>query len=177
MLDCACLAGIVALRHFRKPEVEVEGDEVTVVSILAVVHGTLGLLNENQHPPETRAPTPLAIHHTPICLTYALYSYPSDASTSNMPISSTPSGSFSTHKTYALLDPTHLEYTLSHGTLSIALNAQKELCVLQKNGGVPLEQNEILRLVDVAVRTVQDVDALVERRLKEDWDQRRIQTL
>jgi len=32
MLDCACLAGIVALRHFRKPEVEVEGDEVTVVS-------------------------------------------------------------------------------------------------------------------------------------------------
>jgi exosome complex component RRP45 len=33
MLDCACLAGIVALRHFRKPEVEVEGDEVTVVSM------------------------------------------------------------------------------------------------------------------------------------------------
>lgn len=32
MLDCACLAGIVALRHFRKPEVEVEGDEVIVVS-------------------------------------------------------------------------------------------------------------------------------------------------
>ena len=139
---------------------------------------SLVLLNyEHQHPPETRAPTPLAIHHTPICLTYALYSYPSDASTSNMPISSTPSGSFSTHKTYALLDPTHLEYTLSHGTLSIALNAQKELCVLQKNGGVPLEQEEILRLVDVAVRTVQDVDGLVERKLKEDWTQRRIQTL
>jgi len=110
-------------------------------------------------------------------LTYALYSHPSDASTSNTPISSTPSGSFSTHKTYALLDPTHLEYTLSHGTLSIALNAQKELCVLQKNGGVPLEQDEILKLVDVAVRTVQDVDALVERKLKEDWAQRRIQTL
>jgi exosome complex RNA-binding protein Rrp42 (RNase PH superfamily) len=31
MLDCACLAGIVALRHFRKPEVEVEGEEVIVV--------------------------------------------------------------------------------------------------------------------------------------------------
>ena len=49
--------------------------------------------------------------------------------------------------------------------------------MLQKNGGVPLEQDEILKLVDVAVRTVQDVDALVERKLKEDWAQRRIQTL
>lgn len=31
MLDCACLAGIVALKHFRRPEVEVVGDEVTIV--------------------------------------------------------------------------------------------------------------------------------------------------
>ena len=34
MLDCACLAGISALRHFRKPDVEVIGDEVTIVSQL-----------------------------------------------------------------------------------------------------------------------------------------------
>ena len=31
LLDCACLAGIVALKHFRRPEVEVVGDEITVV--------------------------------------------------------------------------------------------------------------------------------------------------
>ena len=31
MVDCACLAGIVALKHFRRPEVEVVGDEVTIV--------------------------------------------------------------------------------------------------------------------------------------------------
>ena len=30
MVDCACLAGIVALKHFRRPEVEVEGDVVEV---------------------------------------------------------------------------------------------------------------------------------------------------
>lgn len=33
MLDCACLAAIVALKQFRRPEVEVIGDEVVVVSI------------------------------------------------------------------------------------------------------------------------------------------------
>lgn len=34
MLDCACLAGITALKHFRRPEVEVVGEDVTIVSFL-----------------------------------------------------------------------------------------------------------------------------------------------
>jgi exosome complex RNA-binding protein Rrp42 (RNase PH superfamily) len=36
LLDCACLAGIVALKHFRRPDVEVIGDEVTVVRLFLV---------------------------------------------------------------------------------------------------------------------------------------------
>ena len=32
LLDCAALASMAALRHFRKPEVEVLGDEVIIVS-------------------------------------------------------------------------------------------------------------------------------------------------
>lgn len=35
MLDCACLAGIAALRHYRKPDVEVIGDDVTIVNSFA----------------------------------------------------------------------------------------------------------------------------------------------
>lgn len=34
MLDCACLASMIALKHFRKPEVEVDGEEVIVVRSL-----------------------------------------------------------------------------------------------------------------------------------------------
>jgi len=33
MLDCASLAAMCALRHFRKPDVEVIGDEVIVVCL------------------------------------------------------------------------------------------------------------------------------------------------
>ncbi|GAB1521270.1 3'-5'-exoribonuclease [Rhizoctonia solani] len=33
MLDCACLAAVTALRHFRRPDVEVVGDEVIIVGI------------------------------------------------------------------------------------------------------------------------------------------------
>jgi exosome complex component RRP45 len=73
------------------------------------------------------------------------------------------------------LDPILLEESLAHGTLSIALNAQGEICVLQKNGGVPLDQEEILRLIDIVVQRAREVDTLVERRLKEDWEGRNIE--
>jgi len=73
------------------------------------------------------------------------------------------------------LDPVLLEESLAHGTLSIALNAQSEICVLQKNGGVPLDQEEVLRLIEVAVERVKEIEELVERQLKADWDRRKIE--
>lgn len=33
LLDCASIASMTALRHFRKPEVEVLGDEVIIVCL------------------------------------------------------------------------------------------------------------------------------------------------
>ncbi|TDL23498.1 ribosomal protein S5 domain 2-like protein [Rickenella mellea] len=139
MLDCACIAGITALKHFRRPDVEVIGDEVTI------------------HDPAERAPVPLSMHHTPFCLTFAYFSSPG------------------TPTPIAILDPTRLEQTLCTGTLSIALNAQRELCVLQKAGGVPLAPDEIMRIVRIGVEKVKEIDRLVERRLKEDWAGRRVE--
>lgn len=37
LLDCASLASMAALRHFRKPDVEVIGDEITVVSTIRLL--------------------------------------------------------------------------------------------------------------------------------------------
>ncbi|KAH7910417.1 ribosomal protein S5 domain 2-type protein [Hygrophoropsis aurantiaca] len=136
MLDCACLAGIVAFKHFRRPEIEVIGDEVII------------------HDPTERAPIPLAIHHSPFCLTFAFFPDPS---------------------TRPVVDPTLLEQRLSTGLLSIAMNAQREICVLQKAGGIPTAPDEVLRLVNVAVPLVKDLDQLVEARLKEDWQERKVE--
>jgi exosome complex component RRP45 len=41
--------------------------------------------------------------------------------------------------------------------------------VLQKMGGVPLDQSEVVRLVEVAVEKAKEVEVLIEGRLKEDW--------
>ncbi|KAI0919892.1 hypothetical protein AcW1_002971 [Taiwanofungus camphoratus] len=136
LLDCACLAGVVALKHFRRPEVEVVGDEVAI------------------HHPSERAPMPLSMHHTPFCLTFAYFPDPAI-----LPV----------------LDPSHLEQRLSAGLLSVALNAQRELCVVQKAGGVPLASEEVLRIVDIAVGKVKELDKIVEARLREDWAERNVE--
>jgi hypothetical protein len=46
----------------------------------------------------------------------------------------------------SIIDPSQLEQRLSAGLVSIALNAQKELCVLQKLGRVPISTDEILQV-------------------------------
>ncbi|KAK0197440.1 ribosomal protein S5 domain 2-type protein [Armillaria mellea] len=136
LLDCACLAGIVALKHFRRPEVEVIGDEVIV------------------HSPSERAPVPLVIHHTPFCLTFAF---------------------FPDETTQPVLDPTFLEQRLSVGLMSVALNAQRELCVVQKMGGIPLVAEDVLKIINISVTKVKELDALVEDSLREDWKGRHVE--
>ncbi|KAG1143989.1 hypothetical protein G6F37_006553 [Rhizopus arrhizus] len=55
LVDCACIAAITALLHFRRPDVTVSGEDVTI------------------HPMDQRNPVPLSIHHIPICITFAFY--------------------------------------------------------------------------------------------------------
>ncbi|NWU92744.1 EXOS9 protein, partial [Upupa epops] len=55
IIDAASIAGIVSLCHFRRPDVSVQGEDVTVYS------------------PEERDPVPLSIHHMPICVSFAFF--------------------------------------------------------------------------------------------------------
>ncbi|KAI8643390.1 ribosomal protein S5 domain 2-type protein [Parasitella parasitica] len=55
LVDCASIAAITALLHFRRPDVTVSGEEVTI------------------HPVDQRNPVPLSIHHIPICITFSFY--------------------------------------------------------------------------------------------------------
>lgn len=55
MTDTACLAALGALVRFRRPEVTVVGETVTVHSV------------------EEREPVPLAVHHLPLCVTFGFY--------------------------------------------------------------------------------------------------------
>jgi len=53
--DCASIAAITALAHFRRPDVSVIGEEVTI------------------HTAEDRDPVPLSILHMPVCITFGFF--------------------------------------------------------------------------------------------------------
>ncbi|KAK7097276.1 exosome complex component RRP45-like [Littorina saxatilis] len=55
MLDCASIAAIAALAHFKRPDVTVKGQEITI------------------HTSDERDPIPLSIHHMPLCVTFAFF--------------------------------------------------------------------------------------------------------
>ncbi|KAJ1960224.1 3'-5'-exoribonuclease [Dipsacomyces acuminosporus] len=55
LIDAASIAAISALRHFRRPDVTVDGEE-------AIIHDV-----------RERNPVPLSVHHTPICVTFGFF--------------------------------------------------------------------------------------------------------
>lgn len=55
IIDASCIAVIAALQHFRRPDVSVEGETVTVYT------------------PREREPIPLALLHHPLCVTFFYY--------------------------------------------------------------------------------------------------------
>ena len=55
LIDASCIAIIAALQHFRRPDVSVDGETITIY--------TLG----------ERVPVPLSIMHHPICVTFSFF--------------------------------------------------------------------------------------------------------
>lgn len=56
LLDCACVAAVSALAHFRRPDVTTTGDGEFII-----------------HTPAEKDLIPIVLHHYPICVTYALF--------------------------------------------------------------------------------------------------------
>jgi exosome complex component RRP45 len=56
LIDAACIAIIAALQHFRKPDVSIEGGNVTIYTLAE------------------REPVPLSLLHFPFCVTFSFYS-------------------------------------------------------------------------------------------------------
>jgi exosome complex RNA-binding protein Rrp42 (RNase PH superfamily) len=52
---------------------------------------------------------------------------------------------FTDSETPPILDPSQLGATLSSSAMTLAMNAQRELCMVQKAGGVPMAVDEIPR--------------------------------
>lgn len=159
-LDAAVLASMVALRHFRRPDVTIADGEVIV------------------HSPDERVPVPLACHHLPLCVSYAVFLLrpKSDEERSLLLAQSRTAARddsmdedvAQTEVAAALLDPSLLEQTLAHTSITFVINAQREVCVLDKAGGAPLPYQTIFALLGDAAKRAAEMAALLERALADD---------
>jgi len=55
LIDASCIALVAALQHFRRPDVSIEGEKVTIYNI------------------RDREPIPLSMLHHPLCITFSFF--------------------------------------------------------------------------------------------------------
>lgn len=55
ILDCASVAALAALAHFRRPDITTDGEEIIV------------------HTYAQKDPIPTSIHHYPVCVSYGIF--------------------------------------------------------------------------------------------------------
>ena len=113
--EAASVAALAALAHFKRPEVTLQGDKVTV------------------HPISERDPVALAIHHYPVLSTFAFFNKPS-------PTAKTAAGSTSNQEKIVCVDPSWQEEVIMDGKLVFGVNPYREICTLHLAGQLLIDK-------------------------------------
>jgi exosome complex component RRP45 len=98
------------------------------------------------HPPTEKEPVPLSIHHIPICVTFGIFS----------------------DGRLLVVDPEWKEEKVQSGRITMTLNAHRELCAIQKAGGVPLSVDQILEGARIAQMKVVEITQIIQQALRND---------
>lgn len=141
LVDASCLALISALLHFRRPDVEVNGEDVTVFDI------------------REREPVRLTLQHMPFCITFSYFSPPTNTTTSF---------SSSSIDHIFIQDATLLEEQCRSGEIVISINGFGEVCQIAKYGGVAVDGLSLLTCTNKALEQAKVFDTLVKGVLAED---------
>ncbi|KAK6235546.1 hypothetical protein QUC31_019286 [Theobroma cacao] len=80
------------------------------------------------HPPEIREPLPLIVHHLPIAITFGFFS----------------------NDSILVIDPTHNEEAVMGGRMTTTVNANGDICAIQKAGGEGVPQRVIMQCLQLA---------------------------
>ncbi|XWS28321.1 hypothetical protein CRYUN_Cryun25bG0058300 [Craigia yunnanensis] len=80
------------------------------------------------HPPEISEPLPLMVHQLPIAITFGFFS----------------------NESILVLDPTHNEEAVMGGRMTTTVNANGDICAIQKAGGEGVPQRVIMQCLQLA---------------------------
>ncbi|KAF3452507.1 hypothetical protein FNV43_RR02940 [Rhamnella rubrinervis] len=93
------------------------------------------------HPPEVREPLPLIIHHLPIAVTFAFFG----------------------NENSMVIDPTHHEEAVMGGRMTATLNANGDVCAIQKAGGEGVLQSIIMHCLRFASVKAGDITENIKK--------------
>jgi exosome complex component RRP45 len=127
ILDCASIATIAALLHFRRPTTSVIDNKVTIIPI------------------EDKEPLPLSIHHIPVAISFALFE----------------------EGQIIIVDPSLKEELVMEGRITFTLNSHREICAVQKSGGIPLSLDQIIQCSRIAAVKAEEITQLIQSSLKQ----------
>lgn len=102
------------------------------------------------HSLDEREPIPLPVHHVPVASTFALF----PASDPMEPDA-------------VVLDPTRREEFASSGALTLAFNAQGEVCAVFKAGGAPIDPALFVECAQIGAARATEVTKLLGEAMKE----------
>ena len=151
LIDACVLSAVAAMRHFRKPEVKIvsegsnddddKGDDKAISTAAgpSVLHS------------DEREPTPLPLHHTPLTITFALFSDPTGATTS----------------VSALSDPSHREELVMNGNVTFSFNKYGEMCSLDFAGGCELHPRQLKSCANLGKKKCVELCNMLEDSLAE----------
>lgn len=143
-IDASCLAVMTALLHFKKPDISVLGDKVTV------------------HPFDEREPVPLGILHIPICVTFSFFN-PQDTE-ENIKGES--------NAEIAIIDATLKEELLRDGVLTVTLNKNREVVQVSKAGGLPMDALSLMENCHKAYAITEGLTDQILEAVKRDDEKR-----
>ncbi|XP_058070291.1 exosome complex component RRP45A-like isoform X2 [Magnolia sinica] len=92
------------------------------------------------HPPEIKEPLPLIVHHLPIAVTFAFFG----------------------NGNIVVIDPTHNEEAIMGGRMTVTMNANSDVCAVQKAGGEGVMQSVIMQCLRVASVKAADMTSKIK---------------
>eukprot|EP01041_Mallomonas_annulata_P007135 gene7135-14515_t len=126
VLDAASLATMAALRAFRKPEISLDRNTSSNISSISTsIDESMLLLNKSRselkiHTSEEREPLPLALHHTPLCVSMCIFKNIPEMTEDFVTDNDAPLTT-----DVLILDPGKEEESATDGTIMFSVNAHR----------------------------------------------------
>lgn len=154
LVDAACAAVVAGLLHYRRPEVEVRGEEVRVFD------------------PREREPVKLSLNHVPFCVSFSFF-----RNVGEEVVGKGGSGYAGDGEEVVLVDADLGEEMVRDAELVVGMNRFGEVVQLAKYGGYPIDPVAVVKCTGIALEKVKWLHGAVMEKLEEDEKKRNVDGL